>query len=155
MRPSTRADRPSDRTSELRIILAISSIGAGVIHAAVVPEHLEEGALFGFFFILAAGFEIAWATAVLFRPAVIVYTIGALANGATIGIWLVSRTIGLPIGPAPWMPEEIQSLDAAATSLELLLVIGSGVLLLRHAGGRVRRAGLDGLKSSKSTWLSA
>jgi hypothetical protein len=92
---------------------------------------------------------------VLFRPAVIVYTIGALANGATIGIWLVSRTIGLPIGPAPWMPEEIQSLDAAATSLELLLVIGSGVLLLRHADGRVRRAGLDGLKSSKSTWLSA
>jgi hypothetical protein len=47
MRPSTRADRPSDRTSELRIILAISSIGAGVIHAAVVPRHLEEEASSG------------------------------------------------------------------------------------------------------------
>lgn len=155
MRPSTRAARPSDRTSALRIILAISSIGAGVIHAAVVPQHVKEGALFGCFFILAAGFEIAWAMAVLFRPAVIVYTIGSLANGATIGIWLVSRTIGLPIGPDPWMPEEIQSLDAAATSLELLLVVGSGVLLLRHAHGRVRAAGRDGLRSSKATWLRA
>ena len=144
MRPSTLADRSIDRTSELRIILAISSMGAGVIHAAVVPEHLEEGALFGIFFILATGFEVAWAMAVLFRPAVIVYTIGALANGATIGIWLVSRTIGLPIGPDPWMPEEIQSLDAAATSLELLLVVGCGVLLLRHSDKRIRGAGLLG-----------
>lgn len=144
MSPSTGAERLSDRTSELRIVLAISSIGAGLIHAAVVPQHLEEGALFGFFFILAAGFEIAWAIAVLFRPAVIVYAIGALANGATIGIWLVSRTIGLPIGPDPWMPEEIQSLDAAATSLELLLVVGSAVLLRRHSHRGIRGPGLTG-----------
>jgi hypothetical protein len=93
--------------------------------------------------------------AVLFRPAVIVYAIGALANGATIGIWLVSRTIGLPIGPDPRMPEEIQSLDVAATSLELLLVVGSGAILLRHVHRRVRDAGPDGLKSRKATWLSA
>ena len=61
MRLTMRADRPRDRASELRIILATASIVAGVIHAAVVPEHLEEGALFGFFFMLAAAFEITWA----------------------------------------------------------------------------------------------
>jgi hypothetical protein len=104
----------------------------------VVPEHLEETALFGFFFILAAAFEIAWAMAVLFRTAVIVYTIGALANSATIGIWLLSRTIGLPIGPEPWMPEPMQSLDVAATSMELLLVVGCGALLSRHMHAKVR-----------------
>jgi hypothetical protein len=143
MRSRTRVDRSNDRTSELGIILAISSIATGVIHAGVVPEHLEETALFGFF-ILAAAFEIAWAMAVLFRPAVIVYTtISALANGATIGIWLLSRTIGLPIGPEPWMPEPMQSLDVAATSLELLLVVGSGALLSRHMHAKVRGTDLD------------
>jgi hypothetical protein len=123
-----------------------SSIAAGVVHAAVVPEHLEEAWLFGVFFIAAAVFQISWTIRVVLGPSSAVYSAGALANGAMIGIWFVSRTIGLPTGPEPWMAESAGMLDVAATVLELLLVAGS--LVLR---ARVHE---DGLRTADdSRWL--
>lgn len=133
MRPTVRS-HPADRT-EWHLLLAVSSLAAGVIHAAVVSEHFEEEWAFGAFFVLAAAFQVAWAIAVVVRPASIGYTIGALANGAIIGIWIVSRTTGLPIGPEAWTPEPVLAADVAATVLESLLVIGS-VMLVRRGGAR-------------------
>ena len=131
MRPAVRVDRTTDPMGRMHIALAVSSIAAGVIHAAVVREHLSEEWVFGVFFILAAALQIVWAIAILFEPSVIVYAIGALTNGSLIGIWVVSRTIGLPIGPHSWMPETVRALDVTATLLELLLVVGSFVLVRR------------------------
>jgi hypothetical protein len=102
---------------------AALSIAAGVIHAAVVPEHLEEWWVFGAFFIITAVFQVVWAAVVVLRPAAIVYTNGALVNGAIIAVWALSRTLGLPIGPEAWMPEPASTLDVAATLMELLLVV--------------------------------
>ncbi len=137
MKPSTRLDRTADRTARVRILLASSSIAAGLIHAAVVPEHLKEAWVFGVFFIVAATFQISWTIPVVFGPSSGVYAAGALANGAMIGIWFVSRTIGLPIGPEPWMAESAGLLDVTATVLELLLVAASLVLRARlYADGR-------------------
>lgn len=137
MRPAARVDRTTDRTGDLRILLAVCSMAAGVIHAAVVPEHLEEAWVFGVFFILAAGFQIVWAIPVVFRQSVMVYATGVLANAALIGIWVASRTIGLPIGPHSWMPEQVGAPDVTASLLELVLVVGSLVLVRRrvHAEG--------------------
>lgn len=124
-------DRMTGRTWALQTLLAVSSVAAGVIHAAVVPEHLGEGWDFGVFFILAAGFQISWAITVLLRPSAIVCATGALANGALIGMWFVSRTIGLPIGPHMWMPEAARALDVTATFFEVILVVGSSALVRR------------------------
>lgn len=117
--------RTPDRPSNARLLLATGSIAAGLIHAAVVPEHLEEAWVFGAFFLVVAGFQLAWAIPALARPSTIVFVGGAVANGALIGTWLVSRTIGIPIGPEPWMPEPAGALDFGATLLELLVVVGS------------------------------
>ena len=132
MRLAARVGHATDRTEDLRILLAMCSIAAGVIHAAVVPEHLEEEWVFGVFFILTAGLQIAWALPVVFRPSSSVYAIGAVANGASIGIWVVSRTTGLPFGPHAWMPEAVRTPDVTATMFELLLVVGSLVLVRRR-----------------------
>lgn len=132
MRPATRVHRTADRDDALRILLAVSSIAAGVIHVAVVPEHFKEDWVFGVFFILAAGLQIAWAISVVFGPPAVVYVAGVLGNGALIGIWVVSRTIGLPIGPEAWMPEPVRAPDITATLLEFLLVVGSLVLVRRR-----------------------
>jgi hypothetical protein len=142
MRLTARLDRTTDRTGTLRTLLAVSSIAAGLIHAAVVPEHLEEAWIFGLFFILAAGFQIAWAIPVVLGRSVVIYATGALANGAIIGIWLVSRTTGVPIGPDAWMPEPAAALDVTATLLELLLVVSSLVLFRQrvHGGGYAHQA---------------
>lgn len=143
MRPTVRVDRTIDRTANLRILLAVSSIAAGLIHTAVVPEHLEEAWIFGLFFILAGVFQIAWSIPVVLGHSVVIYATGALANGAIIGIWLVSRTTGVPIGPDSWVPEPAAALDVTATVLELLLVVGALALLRRraHAGGHGARCG--------------
>jgi hypothetical protein len=49
----------------------------------------------------------------------------------------MSRTIGLPIGPEPWMAESAGTLDIMATFLELVLVAGSLALLRLRAHGDV------------------
>jgi hypothetical protein len=60
-----------------RPLLVSSSIAAGLIHASVEVEHLEEAWGSGVFFILAACFQIAWAILVLLRPSSAGYSTGA------------------------------------------------------------------------------
>jgi hypothetical protein len=115
-------------------LLALLSLGAAAIHFAVVTEHFAEWWAFGVFFIALGAFEAFWAGAVVLRPSRLVIVIGIAANVATVLLWAVSRTAGLPIGPEPWMPEEIGVLDVAATTLELLLVAGLAIVV-----GRSRR----------------
>jgi hypothetical protein len=74
---------------------------------------------------------IAWAILVVLNPGARILGIGTLANGALIGIWLVSRTIGVPIGPDTWTPERVGALDVGATLLEVVLVAGSAAILRR------------------------
>jgi hypothetical protein len=132
------------------MLLAVSSVAAGVIHVAVVPEHLKEAWVFGVFFIIAAGLQIAWAIPVSFGPSTLAYVAGALGNGALIAIWVVSRTIGLPIGPGAWMPEPVRAPDVTATLLELLLVVGSLVLVRRRGHADKHDAG--GNRLGRDPW---
>jgi hypothetical protein len=41
---------------------------------------------------------------------------------AVIGLWLASRTIGLPVGPEPWTPEAVGTADIVCTALEAVVV---------------------------------
>jgi hypothetical protein len=43
MRSVAPSDRSIDRTLFVRFSLATASIAAGLVHAAVVPHHLEDG----------------------------------------------------------------------------------------------------------------
>jgi hypothetical protein len=132
MNASAQADHAVGRRAVPSILPAILSIGAGVIHAAVVPEHLAEEWSFGAFFILVAVFQIAWAIAVVLRPSAIVATTGAVANGAIVALWALSRTIGIPIGPEAWTPEPVSTLDVAATLMEVLLVVSVVIAAARE-----------------------
>lgn len=129
--PTTRGTE--DETPSQRVLLAGTSIAAGIIHAAVVPEHLDEAWIFGIFFLLAACFQLVWAVPAFVRPTATVFAAGVAANGALIATWLVSRTSGLPIGPEPWMPEPAGVLDVGATALELLIVASSVAIVRRRA----------------------
>jgi peptidoglycan/LPS O-acetylase OafA/YrhL len=105
-----------------RVALAVASLAAGAIHAAVVPEHLDESMLFGAFFVVTAIFQVGWAALVLVRRDSLLPTVGAVANGTLVILWIVSRTVGVPVGPEPWMPEPKGVLDVSATILEVILV---------------------------------
>jgi hypothetical protein len=116
------------------VVLALASAGAGAIHLKVVPEHLEEFTPFGVGFIALGVFQLLWAAAVLIRPTMLVLAIGLIVSALTIGVWVVSRTVGLPFGPEAGEPEAIGTLDVLSTALEGLVVLGAGYLMLRPAG---------------------
>lgn len=101
---------------------AAASVGAGAIHVAVVPEHLEEAWLFGAFFVACALFQFAWAGAIVLSLSPVLSWAGMLGNGAMVAIWAASRTTGLPVGPEPWTPEAVGVIDIVATGLELFIV---------------------------------
>lgn len=120
------------RRSRWLLLAAVSSVAAAVVHLVVIPSHFAESTLFGVFFVALAMAQIAYAGVLLMRPRVFLLVAGALGNIMTIGLWLVSRTVGLPLGPEAGHPEPVGALDILATTAELVL-IGAVVLALRQA----------------------
>jgi len=59
-----------------------------------------------------------------------------LANVAFIGVWLISRTFGLPFGENAGHPHDVGFVDLACVGIEAALVVMAGVLLARPALGR-------------------
>jgi hypothetical protein len=112
---------------------AIFSAGAGAIHIAVIQAHLEEYWAFGVFFAVVAWLQILWAIWVVARPSRVVALTGIGINGAITAVWVVSRTVGVPLGPEPGVAEPVEFVDVAATSLQVLAIMGALGLLSRGA----------------------
>jgi hypothetical protein len=119
-----------DMTSTvLRATLALASVGAGVIHFMVTGEHFEEYVPFGVFFLALAIFQVVWAGAVWARPNAFILWSGVLVSAFTIGVWILSRTAGLPIGPEVGEAEAFGLLDTLASALEAMIVLVGAYLL--------------------------
>jgi hypothetical protein len=103
---------------------AALSVGAAAIHFAVIPDHLEEWWAFGLFFAVLGWFQAVWPIAYLGRPSRGVAWVAIAVNVATVILWAWSRTIGLPVGPEPGMPEAIGAADLVSTILEVTLIVG-------------------------------
>jgi hypothetical protein len=123
---------------ETRVLVAIASIAAGVVHAVVVPVHLGEGWAHGAFFVAAATFQFAWAIALLQRPARTILRVGMWSAVGIAAVWLASRTVGVPIGPDAWSPEPVGALDLATTYTELVMAAGCALLLRDADAWRLR-----------------
>ena len=109
--------------------LAALSIVAGAIHAVVASPHFVEAWAYGTFFAVLAAFQLAWAVWIYARPSTPGFRIGAGVNAAVIGVWIVSRTTGMPFGPEPWQAESVGALDLAATAGEALIAVLCGAFL--------------------------
>jgi hypothetical protein len=130
--PSTGPERstPADRTLPSSIAaLALLSVAAGFIHAAVVDSHRGHGVAAGVFTAIAV-FQVAWAGLLHFRPARWVLAVGAGANAAIVGGWALGRTSGIPFIDGFQDPEDVALTDAVATGLEVLIVLGAVILLV-------------------------
>lgn len=119
-------DRMVGMTAPLTAIAAGLSLGAAAIHFAVIAEHLAENLAFGLFFLGLGWFQAIWAQVYLLRPKRDVALTGAVVNAGVIGIWIASRTTGLPFGPEPWVAAAVGLPDLVATAFEVGLI---GVLL--------------------------
>jgi len=102
---------------------ALLTLGAAAIHFAAAPGHFSEYLLYGIFFILLGAAQVALAVGLIVKPSRRLYALALLGTLAVIGLWLMSRTTGLPIAPRPWRPEEIAFPDFAATLLEAIACV--------------------------------
>jgi hypothetical protein len=127
--------RPGART----VVVACGLLGSGLIHAAVVPEHLEEWTVAGVFFSVLTVASVLLAALVLRRPTRPALAMSALVSVIPLLVWAVSRSVGLPIGPEPGVPEAIGLADLAACALELLTLV-LAVSLLAYPDERPRRS---------------
>jgi hypothetical protein len=130
---TVRASAPSrdGRVRDYRMVLITGLVGSAAIHAAVVPEHLQEWTAAGTFFVLLVLVELALALAVLLRPDRLVLVVTAWVSVATLLLWLVSRTVGLPFGPEAGVPEAVGLPDVACCLLELV-TLAAAVIVLRR-----------------------
>lgn len=142
---STPASEPETTTGHfpdlIRNGVALLSAGAAGMHFAVAQAHFEEYWLFGAFFVGLGWFQALWAILVVATPHRLVYLLGALANGATVVLWAITRTTGIPVGPNAGEPEAAEFIDILSTAFEVLVVVGCVLLLARGAADRQRGGG--------------
>jgi hypothetical protein len=124
---------PDGRRARLPAQLALCSAAAATIHFAVIPPHWDEYVPFAVLFGVTGVFQLLWAAAVLVRPGRAVLLAGAVVNLGVAAAWVLSRSVGMPIGPEAWTPEAVGFADIAATVFELAVAAGA-VALLSSAG---------------------
>jgi hypothetical protein len=106
----------------LRIAAAAFLLGPAAIHFAVAPEHLRTYLPYGVLFIAVGLAQAGLAVLILLRPSPALLLGGAALSLGVIAVWLVSRMVGLPIGPIPWRPEAVGLPDILSTLMEWITV---------------------------------
>ena len=115
----------------------VSSAAAAGVHAAMGPPHFRENLLFGAFFAATALLQLLWAGLLAVHRTRALLVLGALGNLAVLGLWALTRTVGLPFGLLPH-PEAVGPWDLACGVWELAVVTGCVVLLrARRTAGQV------------------
>jgi len=141
LRDQLEADRPADTivppihpdTSAQLLLLTTAGLSAGAagIHFAVIPAHLAELPLAGYFFIAVAIAQALWAILVPRYPARALLLAGAVGNALVAALWLFVRLRGLPIGQEPWTPERFGFTDSVSAAFEVAIALGVAALLIR------------------------
>jgi hypothetical protein len=138
-------------TATFRAVAVFSGIAAG-IHLGVAPEHFREWWGYGAFFVVAAAGECALVALLALRPRVWVLQAGIWATLATMLMYLLSRTSGIPLGPGAGVVEPVDVPGLAATAAEGVLL----VVLCRLLAGGERRRTLNALGLvGAALWLAA
>jgi hypothetical protein len=104
----------------------MASAGAGLIHVAVMPAHWQDWIASGLFFAAVAVFQLMWAFLVWIHPRPLLLALGIAANAAAAGLWVASRTIGLPFGPHADIPESVEGAGICVLLLECYVIMGAG-----------------------------
>jgi hypothetical protein len=113
--------------SPLPVSLRLAALGSGgsaLVHAVVVPHHLHEAAILGWFFALLSLGQLAWVVVLLVVPRRPVVVAGVVANLGVVVLWAWTRAVGIPFGIAGGARQRFTLLDLTATALEVTVVLG-------------------------------
>jgi hypothetical protein len=110
---------------------AALSLVAGWIHLVVVERHFQEWWGYGAFFLAAAAGQLLFTVLLLRRTWSWLPLAGIAGNVAIIGMYVLSRTNGPPLGPHSGRPEDAGPLDLVATAAEFGVIVALVALLPR------------------------
>ena len=127
---------PTGTAAGDRTLYAAASLSlvAALIHLWVMPEHFEEWWGYGAFFLVAAVAQLLYVPIVLGRPSRTVLLAGMAGNLAIVALYLLTRTVGIPLfGPGAGEVEGVGLVDVCATASEVGIAVALGAALLRNA----------------------
>lgn len=134
--PAAPATEIAVQRSERTLLLAVLAGAAAVIHAKALLDHASHYWLFGIFFGLLAYAQAGWALLIYRRPDEQRWLMpAAVVSLGVVGLWIVTRSVGLPFGPWAWQPEPLAVTDVTASINELLLA--GLILAIVRPQGRV------------------
>lgn len=110
--------------------MAVACICAALVHLAVMPDHFRESDWYGGFFLFAAVSQVGLAATLLTRPTRPLVVAGIAGSGLVVALWLVSRLLGVPIGPDNGGTEPFGVLDTLASIAEVATMV-AGMVSLR------------------------
>jgi hypothetical protein len=109
-----------------RVAVVVPLLGAALIHGAVAEEHLTEWLPAGLFFLALELGELLLAVLAWFAWSKPVAALVVLSGCLTLTLWTVSRTVGMPIGPADFqVPEAVGLSDVLCGLLELTSIVAA------------------------------
>lgn len=124
-----------------RLLLASLGLAAGAIHLAMAPIHAGSSTTEALLFAGAGWAQILLAIAVIIWPSRTVFAGTLLVNAAIIGVYIMSRTVGVPFGDQPWDATSVSGIDLMTTMFESGIVAITGMLLVRPELGYRRDGG--------------
>jgi MFS family permease len=137
---STERALPRPLTDAARPGAAAALAGAATVHATVIGEHYAEWALAGAFFLALLVTETFLGLWLWRWPSRHAARAVAVTGVLTVAVWAVSRTSGLPFGPADFrVPEAVGAPDVACVVLEQLAAILALLATDRHTRPRATR----------------
>lgn len=136
-RPGTTDGARAPRDPTLTVAAGLAA-GAGIIHIKAGIDHAPHWWAFGVFFGVLAYAQLGWAY-IAHRGRTNARLLKAALNVslAVTAIWLVSRTVGMPVGPWAWEREPVAIADTVATLDQLALAALIGARL--YPTGRTGR----------------
>jgi hypothetical protein len=112
--------------------IALASIAAGAINiAAAATVGRDSSTQTLAFFVAVAAAQLAWGAVALVRAPRWWLALGAVGNLLVVATWVVSRTVGLPVGEYAGVTLPVGVADGLATALEAVTAAGAVWLLVR------------------------
>lgn len=137
-----RSPRPSTDLSAAEsavLLIGALSIVTGIIHVGIAANDFQLSPSFTPLIAMFAAFQLGWGGLAVLRPSRGALIWGAAVNAAIVALWIMSRTVGMPIGPQPWVPEPVGVVDAIAAVAESVVVLATSCVALAARSLLARR----------------
>ncbi|MEK6918411.1 MAG: hypothetical protein AABW73_00040 [Nanoarchaeota archaeon] len=123
----------------LLLLTATLSIATGLIHATYIRAHFAEWYLYGWFFITAAMLQIIYGIILIIgargkkrikrKTIMTYYWTAIIGNILIITLYIITRTIGIPLGPQAGVAEGVGVIDIISKILEVGIIIYTAILI--------------------------